>query len=91
MPVLWRTLTCPRGLMCTFMVSPTNRGRSERPVVLARLVGHGALSVPHCRGSAGHRKMKAERSPDSNAERVERWTELAEVCTNWWQRQTMLL
>jgi hypothetical protein len=27
-----------------------------------------------------NRKMKAERSPDSNAERVEKWTELAEVC-----------
>jgi hypothetical protein len=52
---------------------------------LASLGGRGALKWSHCSGSADRRKMKAERSPDSNAERVERWTELAEVCINSWQ------
>jgi len=30
-------------------------------------------------GKPARRRLKAERSPDSNAERVEKWTELAEA------------
>lgn len=81
-----RELTCAQRLICMLMVLTAHEKTWCCLKMCASLDGRGAVKRSRCSGTATSRKMKAERSPDSNAERVERWTELAEVCLDWWRR-----